>query len=159
MVDFHSTGKGEIARRVHEQMEDSVSKTYGPNEVIEVLEQIVAEYGPETTRACYYKQTADYEPETDGDPGNGLLGDPGDQPHCIAGVFVHKLGGPEALFELAEHEAITDVSYGNGAVLAGLGVTLDGAAVLGQAQQFQDSGYDWGTAIESVKARLAERKL
>lgn len=105
-----------------------------PFDVIRGLRDIVAEFGPDTTRSCTYVK-ADYDYET----GVAIRYV---EPRCIVGVFLNREG--VSLEELASHEG------DNFSMIAGeLPLIFDENAVriLQRAQEIQDSGSPWGEAL------------
>lgn len=84
------------------------------------------------------------------------------KPHCIAGVVVDKVGGQQALLNLAEGSAIygnTSYRGKNAHVLESLGFTDEAAQILQQAQTSQDNGYSWGTAFSEAQQKAAQLAL
>lgn len=114
------------------------------NEVLAKLEEAVAENGADHTAECKYARN--------------------NQPHCIAGVVLAKLG--------ASVSQLSEMDWGFGSLseyepeelgiekieeATGVELDVDAYNTLAQAQLVQDSGYvqvsnkSWGTALEVAR--------
>lgn len=129
------------------------------NSAIELLEEIVAEYGKghlyraEVTEdrrkfstSCYYVHNT----PTDASGGSEYV-----RPGCIVGHFLHRLGVP--LDDLERHEGsavdfVLDHLQGEGILYSEDGVLN----ILREAQTSQDLGNYWGEALGSAKRCKAE---
>ena len=113
--------------------------------LVDILENIVKANGYDHTAECQYMDA-----ETN-------------QPICIAGQVVYRLGGRDALEQLIENRAINlTLDYAvfdsvknderhNADVARDLGLTEDALELLAQAQIIQDEGEPWGEALGRVK--------
>jgi len=114
--------------------------------VIELLEAVVKDIGEGHTAECLYRG---FSTET---------GESNDEPGCIAGQVVYKLGGLDALKSLSEGGIISN--YENRPVLVGLGFDEDAIRVLSLAQRVQDIGEEgtrtWGQALKYAKREAGE---
>ena len=113
--------------------------------LVDILENIVKENGYDHTAECQYMDA-----ETN-------------QPICIAGQVVYRLGGSDALEQLIENRAISltldfaafdsvkNDELHNSQVVRDLGLTDDALKLLAHAQLIQDEGEPWGEALGRVK--------
>lgn len=110
--------------------------TLYPFETLRELKEIVAEYGPDTTRQCTY---------TKEDEAGALA------PHCIVGVFLSRHGITVDTLSAINGEPVE--SHHTRDVLETHGVNLDpqSAAILQTAQEHQDSGEPWAEAIKEAE--------
>lgn len=117
-------------------------------DAIRGLREIVAQYGPDTTRQCQYVEYAggtDYD-EQDETPV---------APHCIVGHFLHRNGVSLEVLQSVEGESIRGAAVEIADLLK---IDAQAAEVLWEAQTTQDSGYTWGKALEAAEATFAAQK-
>lgn len=149
----------EAMNRIGERKESKVASdgVIYPREALAELKAIVAEYGPDTTRACQY---VEYEGNDDPTVVGSHKTDEYDlagnkrepvAPHCIVGVFLYRHG--VTLRELQEFEGETVVGVFRDNRAHAPAVVLESGTInlLADIQEKQDSGETWGNAFVSVE--------
>jgi hypothetical protein len=130
-----------------------MSAVIGVPEVLDLLDQIVAEKGADTVADCYYTNRGYALACGDSTPEKV-------EPMCIAGQLAYKLGGEEAVLSLVEHtvvDGIVENAYdsanirNNRAVMFNLGLTAEALRTLRAVQRLQDEDETWGTAVQEVR--------
>jgi len=117
-------------------------------DILAALNSAVNQAGESTTRECKYVQEV----------ASGEL-----EAHCIAGTVLADLGTPLYILQAYEDvnvEAIKDRNSWSGSRGEGpaLPFHIDNAGwdILFEAQSEQDSGKDWGKALDAAKAKARE---
>ena len=134
----------------------SERRIYTDEQVVEIAERVVAEFGLDYV----YPKRADQNATRS----NGCDYVRDGQPSCLAGRIVHRMGMPLDMLAMFEGHGVQTV-VGQARLLGvvdpypnmerPISISNRAARALGMAQSMQDSGSTWGEALNDLKERIS----
>jgi hypothetical protein len=134
-----TVGSGRVSQIKLLEEEESASKEVGVPEMLAVIAEVVAEFGPDYV----------YQRKSGTNTGASCVYVYNGAPDCLAAKVLRKLGVPLADLAAFETKACN--------IFTGYGISSRALEVLNVAQMQQDRGFSWGLCLEAARTH-AERE-